>query len=207
MVFTVTFNPSLDYVVAIDDFQLGMTNRTTSEQFYPGGKGINVSVMLKHLGVENTALGFIAGFTGDEISRKAQEVGVNSRFIRVDGGNSRINLKLRTNEGTEINGRGPFVSAEKVEKLLKNLDEIQDGDALVLAGSIAESVPDSIYRDILKRIDGKKVLTVVDATGDLLVNVLEYHPFLIKPNQHELEEERIIHESIKTAQAAAKERC
>ncbi len=188
MVYTVTFNPSLDYVVAVDDFQLGMTNRTTSEQLYPGGKGINVSVMLKHLGVESTALGFIAGFIGEEIRRNAQEIGVNASFIRIDKGNSRINLKLRTIEGTEINGRGPSIPVEKVHELLENLEQLQDGDVLVLAGSIPATIPDSIYRDILKRVAEKEILTAVDATGDLLVNVLEYHPFLIKPNQHELEE-------------------
>lgn len=188
MVYTVTFNPSLDYVVAVDDFQLGMTNRTTSEQLYPGGKGINVSVMLKHLGVESTALGFIAGFIGEEIRRNAQEIGVNASFIRIDKGNSRINLKLRTIEGTEINGRGPSIPVEKVHELLENLEQLQDGDVLVLAGSIPATIPDSIYRDILKRVAEKEIMTAVDATGDLLVNVLEYHPFLIKPNQHELEE-------------------
>ncbi|WP_230398824.1 1-phosphofructokinase [Novisyntrophococcus fermenticellae] len=188
MVYTVTFNPSLDYVVAVDDFQLGMTNRTTSEQLYPGGKGINVSVILKHLGVESTALGFTAGFIGEEIRRNAQEIGVNASFIRIDKGNSRINLKLRTIEGTEINGRGPSIPVEKVHELLENLEQLQDGDVLVLAGSIPASIPDSIYRDILKRVAEKEIMTVVDATGDLLVNVLEYHPFLIKPNQHELEE-------------------
>lgn len=188
MVYTVTFNPSLDYVVAVDDFQLGMTNRTTSEQLYPGGKGINVSVMLKHLGVESTALGFIAGFIGEEIRRNAQEIGVNASFIRLDKGNSRINLKLRTIEGTEINGRGPSIPVEKVHELLENLEQLQDGDVLVLAGSIPATIPNSVYRDILKRVAEKEILTVVDASGDLLVNVLEYRPFLIKPNQHELEE-------------------
>lgn len=188
MIYTVTFNPSLDYIVSVEDFQLGMTNRTDSELLLPGGKGINVSTVLKNLGIENTALGFIAGFTGDEIRRKVEEIGVKADFIQIREGVSRINLKLKSIDGTEINGQGPDIGKEKVEELLSRLDGLREGDVLVLAGSIPASMPDDIYKNIMKRLTGKGIMIVVDATRDLLVNVLEYHPFLIKPNNHELGE-------------------
>lgn len=186
MIYTVTFNPSLDYVVSVENFQLGFTNRTDSESLLPGGKGINVSIVLKNLGVENTALGFVAGFTGDEICRKIEQTGIKNDFIKVGCGFSRINLKLKNIEGTEINGQGPDIGADKVELLFGKLDCLKKGDVLVLAGSIPATIPDDIYRDILKYLRGRGILVVVDATKDLLVNVLEYHPFLIKPNNHEL---------------------
>lgn len=186
MIYTVTFNPSLDYIVSVEDFQLGMTNRTDSELLLPGGKGINVSTVLKNLGIENTALGFIAGFTGDEIRRKVEEIGVKADFIQIREGVSRINLKLKSIDGTEINGQGPDIGKEKVEELLSRLDGLREGDVLVLAGSIPASMPDDIYKNIMKRLTGKGIMIAVDATRDLLVNVLEYHPFLIKPNNHEL---------------------
>lgn len=188
MIYTVTFNPSLDYIVSVNNFQMGMTNRTDSELLLPGGKGINVSIVLKNLGVENTALGFIAGFTGEEIRREVEEIGVRANFIQVEKGVSRINLKLKSIDGTEINGQGPDISQEKVEELLKKLEALKDGDILVLAGSIPTSIPDDIYKNIMKRLAGKGIMIVVDATKDLLLNVLEYHPFLIKPNNHELGE-------------------
>lgn len=188
MIYTVTFNPSLDYIVSVNNFQMGMTNRTDSELLLPGGKGINVSIVLKNLGVENTALGFIAGFTGEEIRREVEEIGVKANFIQVEKGVSRINLKLKSIDGTEINGQGPDISQEKVEELLKKLEALKDGDILVLAGSIPASIPDDIYKNIMKRLAGKGIMIVVDATKDLLLNVLEYHPFLIKPNNHELGE-------------------
>lgn len=188
MIYTVTFNPSLDYIVAVDDFQLGLTNRTSSELILPGGKGINVSTLLMNLGIESTALGFMAGFTGDEIVRELQEMGVKSDFIRIDEGISRINLKLKSIDGTEINGSGPAISADKVEQLMVQLDALGEGDVLFLAGSIPSSMPDDMYRRIMARLEGKGVMIVVDATKDLLLNVLEYHPFLIKPNNHELGE-------------------
>ena len=171
MIYTVTFNPSLDYIVSVNNFQLGMTNRTATEMMLPGGKGINVSIVLKNLGLENTALGFVAGFTGDEIQRQVEEIGVNARFIPVDEGISRINLKLQNIEGTEINGQGPAISRENTQQLFEMLDQLQEGDVLVLAGSIPASMPDDIYRNILKRLDGKGILIAVDATGNLLVNV------------------------------------
>lgn len=188
MIYTVTFNPSLDYIVSVNDFELGMTNRTASELMLPGGKGINVSIVLKQLGLDNTALGFMAGFTGEEIVRKLEENGVNTEFIRISKGISRINVKLKNIDGTEINGMGPEIAPDKLEELLVQLDRLDQGDVLVLAGSIPKSMPDDIYRDILQRLESKKIMIVVDATGDLLMNVLPYHPFLIKPNNHELGE-------------------
>lgn len=186
MIYTVTFNPSLDYIVSVDDFKLGLTNRTSSELLLPGGKGINVSTILTNLGIESTALGFVAGFTGDEIIRKVEEIGVRSDFIRIEDGISRINVKLKSIDGTEINGMGPDISPEKTEELKKKLDVLVPGDVLVLAGSIPVSMPDDIYSRILERLEGKGITFVVDATGELLLNVLKYHPFLIKPNNHEL---------------------
>ncbi len=186
MIYTVTFNPSLDYIVSVDDFQLGLTNRTSSELLLPGGKGINVSVILKNLGIESTALGFVAGFTGAEITRKVEEMGVRSDFIRVKEGISRINIKLKSIDGTEINGMGPDIGRDKVADLMEKLKVLGQGDMIVLAGSIPAAMPDDIYSRILELLEGKGVTAVVDATGDLLLNVLKYHPFLIKPNNHEL---------------------
>lgn len=186
MIYTVTFNPCLDYIVGVEDFQLGMTNRTCSEQMFAGGKGINVSIVLKNLGIESTALGFIAGFTGKEIKNKIERMGVRSEFITLENGFSRINVKLKSIDGTEINGIGPSIGKEELERLLQKLDTLKKGDVLILAGSIPASLPDSIYSDIMERLEGKEVIIVVDATKDLLVNVLKYHPFLIKPNNHEL---------------------
>ena len=188
MICTVTFNPSLDYIVSVEDFKLGLTNRTSSELLLPGGKGINVSTVLMNLGIENTALGFTAGFVGDEIIRRLQEMGVASDFIQIADGISRINVKLKSIDGTEINGAGPVIEENKVEELMKKLEKLGEGDVLFLAGSIPSSMPDDMYEQIMKKLDGKGVMIVVDATKDLLVNVLKYHPFLIKPNNHELGE-------------------
>lgn len=188
MIYTVTFNPSLDYIVSVENFQLGLTNRTSSELMLPGGKGINVSTVLMNLGIESTALGFMAGFTGDEIVRRVEEMGVKSDFIRIGDGFSRINLKLKSIDGTEINGSGPKIGDEDTALLMEKLDVLNEGDILVLAGSIPGSMPDDMYRRIMERLDGKGVRIVVDATKDLLLNVLEYHPFLVKPNNHELGE-------------------
>ena len=188
MVYTVTFNPSLDYIVSMEGFQLGKTNRTAKEQMLPGGKGINVSTVLKNLGIPNIALGFSAGFTGEEIKRRVEEMGLASDFIDLPNGYSRINVKMKDFDGTEINGQGPYISPEETERLLRKLDSLKEEDVLVLAGSIPRTMPDSIYSDILKRLEGKGILAVVDATGELLLHVLEYRPFLIKPNNHELGE-------------------
>ena len=154
----------------------------------PGGKGINVSTVLMNLGIENTALGFIAGFTGDEIVKRLSDMGVKNGFIRIEEGMSRINLKLKSIDGTEINGQGPVIREEKVQMLMEQLDALSDGDVLFLSGSIPSSMPDDAYQKIMKRLDGRGVKIVVDATKDLLMNVLLYHPFLIKPNNHELGE-------------------
>ena len=188
MIYTVTFNPSLDYILSVKDFQMGRTNRTRQEQLLPGGKGINVSTVLTNLGIENTALGFTAGFSGEEIRRRVEALGVRSDFIPLEEGYSRINVKLKDFDGTEINGRGPDIPGEQLEKLLDQLNQLAEGDGLVLAGSIPESLPDSIYRDILERLKGRDILTAVDATGELLVKVRPYRPFLVKPNNHELGE-------------------
>ena len=186
MVYTVTFNPSVDYIVSVNDFELGMTNRTASELMLPGGKGINVSIVLGNLGIANIALGFMAGFTGDEIVRMLEQAGVQSDFIKLEHGISRINLKLKNIDGTEINGQGPDIGQQQIDQLMGKLDQLNKDDVLVLAGSIPSSMPDDIYQRILERIQGRGVLTVVDATRDLLVKVLPYHPFLVKPNNHEL---------------------
>ena len=188
MIYTVTFNPSLDYIVSVENFRLGLTNRTSSELMLPGGKGVNVSTVLMNLGIENTALGFAAGFVGDEIVRQMEEMGVQNGFIRIEEGVSRINLKLKSIDGTEINGQGPVISPAHVEQLMKQLDRLGEGDVLFLSGSIPASMPDDAYQKIMERLDGRGVQIIVDATKDLLLNVLEYHPFLIKPNNHELGE-------------------
>ncbi len=189
MIYTVTFNPSLDYIVSVEDFQLGMTNRTDSELLLPGGKGINVSTVLMNLGIENTALGFTAGFTGDEIRRKVEEIGVKADFIQIEKGVSRINLKLKSIDGTEINGQGPDIGKEKVEELLRRLDGLSEGDVLVLAGSIPASMPDDIYRDIMKRLTGRGIMIVVDATRESAGQCTGVSPLPgKKPNNHELGE-------------------
>ncbi len=188
MIYTVTFNPSLDYIVSVDDFKLGMTNRTSSEMILPGGKGINVSTVLGNLGIESTALGFAAGFVGDEIVRRVDREHIRSEFIYSESGCSRINVKLQNIEGTEINGNGPDISADMIEQLMSILERLVSGDTLVLAGSIPQTMPDDMYSIILEHLAGRGILTVVDATQELLLHVLPYHPFLIKPNNHELAE-------------------
>ena len=188
MIYTVTFNPSLDYIVTVEDFKLGRVNRTSTELIYPGGKGINVSIVLKNLGFDNIALGFEAGFTGKEIIRLINEAGVSHDFIHVDSGISRINVKVRSSSESEINGQGPLIDNSHINELYKKLDQLKKGDILVLAGSIPTVMPSSMYMDIMKYLAERDVKVIVDATKDLLVNVLEYKPFLIKPNNHELGE-------------------
>ena len=188
MVYTVTFNPSIDYVVKLNDFSEGKVNRTDSEMILPGGKGINVSMVLNNLGIENTAIGFVAGFTGNEIEKTLKETGCNTRFIHIPEGMSRINVKIKAVKETEINGQGPNISNEYLDKLMDIIMELKEEDILVLAGSIPASLPSSVYMDIMIKLEGKRIKTVVDATGKLLVNVLKYKPFLIKPNNHEMEE-------------------
>lgn len=187
MIYTVTLNPSLDYVMHLDSLSSGV-NRSVKEEIYPGGKGINVSIVLNNLGIPNKALGFIAGFTGNEIDRVMKKLGSNTDFITLDHGMSRINVKIESENETEVNGMGPRITPADLRDLFAKLEEIQDGDFLVLAGSIPNSVPNSIYQDIMKELAHKNINIVVDATKDLLLNVLKYKPFLIKPNHIELAE-------------------
>lgn len=188
MIYTITFNPALDYIVRVDDFKLGQVNRTYYEEIYAGGKGINVSIVLNNLNVENIALGYIAGFTGQEIESKVKSMGCKTDFIKLDNGMSRINVKLKSNEESEINGQGPAIDDSDLDKLYKKLDLLKEGDILVLAGSIPNTLPENVYEIIMERLKDKDVKIIVDATKDLLLNVLKYKPFLIKPNHHELAE-------------------
>lgn len=188
MIYTLTMNPSLDYIVDVEQFRLGLTNRTTKEQMFPGGKGFNVSMVLQNLGMENTALGFVAGFTGEEIVRKMKETGVHCEFIAVEKGISRINVKLRTIDGTEINGMGPELESRHLEILYGKLECLKENDILVLAGSTPKTVQATFYADVTKWMSERGVKVVVDASGSLLKQVLPCHPFLIKPNRQELSE-------------------
>ena len=186
MIYTVTFNPSLDYIVRLDQFTAGEINRVNYEQVLAGGKGINVSIVLHNLGHESTALGFVAGFTGDEIERQLDAFSVRHAFVRLDAGFSRLNVKAKAQSETEINGQGPDISEAKQQELFAQLDRLGAGDTLVLAGSIPKTLPDDIYERIMARLAGRGIRIVVDAEKKLLLNVLKYHPFLIKPNNHEL---------------------
>lgn len=188
MVYTVTFNPAIDYVVHTGEMKLGATNRSEREEMYFGGKGINVSIVLRELGIESKALGFTAGFTGEAIEKGLADMGINTDFVRLDNGNSRINVKIKSAEETELNGQGPDIDDKAISALFEKLDKLSDGDTLILAGSIPSSLPSDIYERILERLSGKSIRVVVDATKDLLLNVLKYKPFLIKPNNHELGE-------------------
>lgn len=186
MIYTITCNPSLDYIVGMTEFRTGEVNRSETEMMLPGGKGLNVSMVLNNLGVDSTALGFLAGFTGEEIKRRIEEMGCHTDFIHIEHGWSRINVKMKAKEESEINGQGPEMTENDVSDLYGKIDKIQKGDILVLAGSIPGSLPDTIYRDIMNHLEGRGIRVVVDATKDLLRNVLEFKPFLIKPNHHEL---------------------
>ncbi len=186
MIYTVTFNPALDYVVRVDHFKLGEVNRTAEENIFYGGKGINVSAVLANLGYESRALGFVAGFTGEEIERGAKRLGFESDFIHVEKGMSRINVKLKSGQESEINGMGPEITQGDVDKLFEKLEYLKEGDVIVLSGSIPSSIDRGIYERILAKLQGRGILAVVDAEKELLLNVLKYHPFLIKPNNHEL---------------------
>lgn len=186
MICTVTFNPSLDYIVRVDDMRLGVINRTTYEQVLPGGKGINVSIVLGNLGHASRALGFLAGFTGAEIARRVSEAGVSADFIEVAEGMSRINAKIKSNEETELNGQGPLITEENIEELYAKLDILGEGDTLVISGSVPNTLPGDMYERIMARLDGRGVRIVVDAERDLLTRVLPYKPFLVKPNNIEL---------------------
>ena len=197
MIYTVTLSPSIDYIVRLSNMRFNVTNRSDSEEFYFGGKGINVSLILSELDLDSTALGFIAGFTGDAIAAGIRNDRVRTEFIRLNEGFSRINIKLKSGGETEINGQGPDIPPEALEELMRRLDRIGDGDVLVLAGSIPKTLPDDVYERMLDRVSGKKVMIVVDATKQLLVNSLKSKPFLIKPNRQELSE--IFHAEVETA--------
>ncbi len=188
MIFTVTLNPSIDYVVRLDKLTNGITNRTTSEEYYFGGKGINVSCVLAELGLDSTAYGFVAGFTGEAIEKGIRNDRIITDFIKLKHGISRINIKIKAGEETEINCQGPHIDDSELERLLQKIDRIASGDTLVIAGSIPNTMPDDVYERMLERISRKDVKIVVDATKQLLVNSLKYKPFLIKPNRQELSE-------------------
>lgn len=188
MIYTVTFNPAIDYVMNVPGLVPGEVNRSKEEYVFFGGKGINVSLVLRELGRDSTALGFIAGFTGDAIRRGVEDAGVKSDFIRLENGLSRINVKIKASTETDLNGKGPDISEKDLQSLFEKLDTLKNGDILVLAGSIPPDLPENIYETILARLSDKNITFVVDATGDLLKNVLVYKPFLIKPNHHELGE-------------------
>lgn len=188
MIYTITFNPALDYIIRVPDYKEGLVNRTSEEKILAGGKGINVSTVLKNLGFDNTALGFTSGFTGIMLKEMLDELGVKSDFISLDNGFTRINVKIKADCETEINGQGPKINGEAIEKLYKKLDTLEDGDVLVLAGSIPNTLTDTIYCSIMERLQGKDLKIIVDATGKLLTDTLKFHPFLVKPNNFELSE-------------------
>ena len=188
MIYTITFNPAIDYIVYIKDLKPGSVNRADTEEIYFGGKGINVSIILKELGIDSKALGFVAGFTGDAIEQGILEMGVKTDFVHLPVGCSRINVKLKSGPETDVNGQGPEIDSTSMETLFYKLDKLSQGDTLILAGSIPNSLPKDIYENIMFRLSNKKLRFVVDATNELLMNVLKYRPFLIKPNIYELGE-------------------
>ena len=188
MIYTVTLNPSIDYVIKLDHLKTGQINRVNSENVYPGGKGINVSRILKTLGDDNIATGFVSNFTGDFIKNSLSEMNIKSDFIQLDNGFTRINVKIKSDEETEINGGGPEISDEKLGELFDKLSFLKEDDILVLAGSIPSTLKEDLYEKIMNHVKEHNVKVVVDATKNLLLNVLKYNPFLIKPNNHELEE-------------------
>lgn len=189
MIYTITFNPALDYIIKTQNFQTGKINRSEKEYILPGGKGINVSIILKALSIDSTVYGFIAGFTGEEIEKKVKEYGIKTDFIKIENDNSRINVKITTHDKeTAINGKGPFIKELQIKLLYKKIENIKNGDTLVLSGSIPNGMKEDIYENICKKLQEKDVKIIVDATGNLLLKTLKYHPFLIKPNQYELGE-------------------
>lgn len=188
MIYTVTFNPAVDYVVSLEDIKLGGVNRFSGEEIFFGGKGINVSLVLSQLGIKSKALGFVGGFTGKAIEDGIRDENIETDFVHLESGFSRINVKIKSKEETELNGQGPVIENSDIDKLYKKLDNIQNGDTLVLAGSIPNTLPSDIYEKILEFLSDRDIKAVVDATNDLLKNVLKYKPFLIKPNNFELGE-------------------
>ena len=188
MIYTITFNPALDYISQVNNFEIGKINRTETEKILPGGKGLNVSTVLGNLGIESTALGFIAGFTGEELKRDIEQRGIKTDFIKVEKGLTRINVKISSKEETALNGNGPEITEEDIKQLLKKIDNIKSEDTVILAGNIPKCINNNIYEIICKKLEQNKVRFIVDATKELLMNVLRYKPFLIKPNKQELEE-------------------
>jgi len=187
MIYTVTLNPAIDYVIGLPKLELGELNRTEVENFYPGGKGINVSRVLTELDVKNMALGFVAGFTGHFIENSLRERSVQTDFVHLTRGCSRIGVKLKTRtEETEVNAKGPLVDDEATQKLIQKFEQLEDGDSLVLAGKIANGMSEDFYEIIMQKLSNRKINIVVDATKDSLLKTLPYHPFLIKPNREEL---------------------
>lgn len=188
MIYTITFNPALDYIVQVDNFEIGKINRMKEEKILSGGKGLNVSIVLKNLGIESTALGFIAGFTGNELKRDIEQRGIKTDFIKVTKGITRINVKVSSNRETALNGDGPNITEKDIEILLKKIEKIKKGDIVILAGNIPKCINNNIYEIICKTLKQNEVTFIVDATKELLMSVLKYKPFLIKPNKDELEE-------------------
>lgn len=188
MIYTVTLNPSIDCVVHLNSFEKGITNRTSSEEYYFGGKGLNVSVILAELGFQSTALGFIAGFTGEAIKNGIRSEMIKTDFIPLKNGISRINVKIKAEEESEINCQGPNIDKDEFEMLIRKTSQIHNSDTIVLAGSIPNTLPDNTYETILKELNGRNLQIIVDASGKLLLNSLKYKPFLIKPNRQELAE-------------------
>lgn len=188
MIYTITFNPALDYIINVRDYKEGAVNRTSKEKILPGGKGINVSVVLKNLGVESIALGFVSGFTGEIIRNMLDDSKVKNDFVFLDNGFSRINVKIKAEKETEINGMGPGLEEKDLNRLYEKLNVLSSGDYLVLAGSVPKNVDKDIYCGILKNIEKQNIKVIVDTTGNFLLNTLKYKPFLIKPNNFELEE-------------------
>lgn len=186
MIYTVTLNPSLDYIMQVDNLKRNSVNRCTSESLIAGGKGLNVSIMLKNLGVQSTALGFVAGFTGRQIKEEVRKIGCIDEFIMLSEGNSRINVKLKGSEETEINAQGPYISEQSLKPLFEKLVVLKSGDVLVLAGNAPSSLGSNIYASIMSALSDRDILTIVDASGEQLINTLKHKPFLVKPNIHEL---------------------
>lgn len=201
MIYTVTFNPAIDYVVRTGEMTIGATNRSNSEEIYFGGKGINVSMVLKELDMPSIALGFVAGFTGVAIEKGVQEAGIETDFVHLENGFSRINVKIKSSQETELNGQGPHITEDAIRELFAKLDCLKDGDTIVLAGSIPNTLPADIYEQILQYLSGKNIKAVVDATGELLLRVMKFKPFLVKPNNHELGE--LFHVTLQTNEEIA----
>ena len=193
MIYTITFNPALDYITQVENFKIGEINRTKTETILPGGKGLNVSIVLKNLGIENTALGFVAGFTGEELIRKMESQGVKTDFVKVEKGITRINIKIssmseNTVEETALNGMGPQITKGDMDVLFEKIQKMSTKDVVILSGSIPKNIETDIYEKLCKELKEKEITFIVDSTQELLMNVLKYNPFLIKPNKEELEE-------------------